>query len=132
METEFKLDGNVYSRGEVAATYKAGDRVKIREVLTNGSFHIIVLTGEAKGFSMYVEKDLLVRVPAPKPEHFTKPEIIEVYIDYRQHLTEPAMVQQFINALTGDVVQPSKLDRHTLESVHTDSCGRKVLVFKKC
>jgi hypothetical protein len=131
METEFKLDGNVYSRGEVAAIYKAGDKVKIREVLTNGSFHITVLTGNAKGFSMYVEKDLLLRVPSPKPEYFTKPDIIEVYIDYRQHPTTPSMVQQFINALTGDVVHPSKLGDHTLESVHTDSCGRKVLVFKK-
>jgi hypothetical protein len=56
--------------------------------------------------------------------------IIEVFVDYKQHEKLPAMVQVFINANTGNKVNQTDLQDLTLDNVFTDSCGRKVMVFK--
>jgi hypothetical protein len=55
---------------------------------------------------------------------------IEVFIDNTQHDKVPAMVQCFINANSGKEVDSKELEGKTVQEVFTDSCGRKVMVFK--
>lgn len=56
--------------------------------------------------------------------------VIEVFVDNKQHERVPAMVQTFINANTGNEVTSKELEGLSLKEVFTDSCGRKVMVFK--
>lgn len=55
---------------------------------------------------------------------------MEVFVDYKQHEQVPAMIQTFINARTGDEVRQEFLEGLNLDRILTDSCGRKVMVFK--
>lgn len=57
--------------------------------------------------------------------------MLKVFIDLAQHNKVSAMVQVFINANTGEKIDPKELKNHILHDIFSDSNGRKVMVFKK-
>ncbi|WCK57427.1 hypothetical protein PP175_25505 (plasmid) [Aneurinibacillus sp. Ricciae_BoGa-3] len=56
--------------------------------------------------------------------------VFEVYVDYAQHPTVPALIQVFVDANSGHQIKPETLIGYTLTEVFPDSIGRKIMVYK--
>ena len=59
IQSEFKTDGVIYSRGQAAYKYRAGDKVMIVNELNNDLVEVVVLEGEGEGLTMTVDISLL-------------------------------------------------------------------------
>jgi hypothetical protein len=59
-DAEFAVDGVIYCRGEEAKRYSAGDKVSVIQELTDSMVKVLVLNGEAKGYVVYTDRELLI------------------------------------------------------------------------